>query len=80
MWTAWGCWLLLFAIKPGRLQVLYLDSDNLPLLDPGLMFDWDAFKVNGAIFWPDYVGADQHEVTLCTPTSCLSQHTSGLSG
>ena len=70
MWTACCCWLLLAFVEtnPRRLQVLYLDSDNLPLLDPGFMFDWDAFKVNGAVFWPDYVGANQHEVTLCPPT------------
>ena len=47
MWTACCCWLLLAFVEtnPRRLQVLYLDSDNLPLLDPGFMFDWDAFKV-----------------------------------
>jgi alpha 1,2-mannosyltransferase len=35
-------------------QVLYLDSDNLPLRDPTHLFDADIFRENGrAAFWPD---------------------------
>ena len=52
------------------LQILYLDADNLPLLDPGLMFDWQPFQESGCLFWPDYMGADLKEV-VAPPDSWL---------
>jgi len=35
-------------------EVLYLDSDNIPLLDPTTLFDTPDFTEAGAIFWPDF--------------------------
>ncbi|KIJ51257.1 glycosyltransferase family 71 protein [Sphaerobolus stellatus SS14] len=36
-------------------EVLYLDSDNLPLRNPEYLFDSKAYKEGGgAVFWPDY--------------------------
>lgn len=35
-------------------EVLYLDSDNLPLADPAFVFDLPAYRATGALFWPDY--------------------------
>jgi hypothetical protein len=35
-------------------QVLYLDSDNLPVRDPTFLFDSPAYKHTGAIFWKDF--------------------------
>jgi len=36
-------------------EVLYLDSDNVPLRDPEYLFDSPAYQENGrAVFWPDY--------------------------
>jgi hypothetical protein len=35
-------------------QVLYLDSDNIPVRDPTFLFDTDAFKETNAVFWKDF--------------------------
>ncbi|KAF8588834.1 glycosyltransferase family 71 protein [Ramaria rubella] len=36
-------------------EVLYLDSDNVPLRDPAYLFDEPVYKNgSGAVFWPDY--------------------------
>lgn len=34
-------------------EVLYLDADNIPALDPSYLFDIAEYKNLGAIFWPD---------------------------
>lgn len=34
-------------------EVLLLDADNVPLLNPEFLFDTAQFKTTGAIFWPD---------------------------
>jgi glycosyltransferase involved in cell wall biosynthesis/ADP-heptose:LPS heptosyltransferase len=34
-------------------EVLLLDADNVPLVDPAFLFDLPQFKEMGAIFWPD---------------------------
>ena len=46
------------------LQILYLDADSLPLLDPGLMFEWQPYKESGSLFWPDDMGTALMEVLL----------------
>jgi hypothetical protein len=35
-------------------EVLLLDSDNVPVLNPEFLFDTPEFRETGAIFWPDY--------------------------
>ena len=35
-------------------EVLLLDADNVPVLDPEFLFDTPQFLATGAIFWPDY--------------------------
>ncbi|KAF8515331.1 mannosyltransferase putative-domain-containing protein [Hysterangium stoloniferum] len=36
-------------------EVLYLDSDNVPLRDPAYLFDETSYtNGGGAVFWPDY--------------------------
>ena len=35
-------------------DVLFLDSDNLVLRDPNFLFQTDAYKKTGALFWPDF--------------------------
>jgi hypothetical protein len=42
------CWVTTFQ------QVLYLDSDNLPLQDPAILFDSTQFKQHGFMIWPDF--------------------------
>ena len=34
-------------------EVLWLDSDNTPLVDPGFLFSEPEYARTGAIFWPD---------------------------
>lgn len=35
-------------------EVLSLDADNVPALDPTYLFDVNPYKELGSIFWPDY--------------------------
>jgi len=35
-------------------EVMFLDSDSLPLRDPSYLFESPEFKKYGAIFWPDF--------------------------
>jgi len=34
-------------------EVLFLDADNVPVLDPTYLFDDAEYRAAGAIFWPD---------------------------
>lgn len=43
-----------FAIAWSRFaEVLYLDADNVPLRNPEFLFETDAYRGAGAVFWPD---------------------------
>jgi hypothetical protein len=43
-----------YAIVHSRFrEVLWIDADNVPLVDPIFLFEDDGFKESGAIFWPD---------------------------
>eukprot|EP01126_Amoeba_proteus_P052150 TRINITY_DN6274_c0_g1_i3.p1 TRINITY_DN6274_c0_g1~~TRINITY_DN6274_c0_g1_i3.p1 ORF type:complete len:415 (+),score=55.22 TRINITY_DN6274_c0_g1_i3:80-1324(+) len=50
----------LYSVKGGAVvyssfsEILFLDSDNLPLKNPEFLFDHPAYLETGAIFWPDY--------------------------
>ena len=35
-------------------EVLLLDSDNVPLIDPTALFDRPEYRATGAAFWPDF--------------------------
>ena len=35
-------------------QVLFLDADNVPVVNPEFLFDTAEFQRTGAVFWPDY--------------------------
>jgi hypothetical protein len=35
-------------------EILLLDADNVPVVDPTFLFDTPEYRVHGAIFWPDY--------------------------
>jgi len=49
-----------FELKPYAMmhcpfkEVLLLDADNLPLLNPEFLFDNSEYLATGAIFWPDH--------------------------
>jgi hypothetical protein len=52
-WTTWG--LKPFAVRHSRFrEVLLLDADNVPLVDPTYLFDDPGYCQTGALFWPDY--------------------------
>src|SRR5262249_46380915 len=41
-------------------EVLYLDADNFPLVDPEFLFSTEPYLETGSLFWPDrYLGRDQ---------------------
>ncbi len=35
-------------------EILFLDADNVPVVNPGFLFETRQFRSTGAIFWPDY--------------------------
>jgi hypothetical protein len=35
-------------------EVLFLDADSTPILDPAMLFDIAPFEQHGSIFWPDF--------------------------
>ncbi|BGP40398.1 hypothetical protein JCM10449v2_004360 [Rhodotorula kratochvilovae] len=35
-------------------EILYLDSDNTPLVDPSFLFDSPTYKEHGIVLWPDF--------------------------
>jgi hypothetical protein len=35
-------------------EVLLLDADNVPVINPAFLFHTPEFRATGAIFWPDY--------------------------
>ncbi|HYG35988.1 MAG TPA: hypothetical protein VEC99_14455, partial [Clostridia bacterium] len=35
-------------------EVLFLDADNVPVVNPEFLFETPQFQATGAIFWPDY--------------------------
>lgn len=35
-------------------EVLYLDSDNVPLVDPTFLFDSPTYQKHGIVLWPDF--------------------------
>lgn len=43
-----------YAVQRSRFrEVILLDADNFPLVDPSFLFDTPQYREHGAIFWPD---------------------------
>ena len=43
-----------YAILHSRFkEVIYIDADNVPLMDPANLLECTEFRATGAIFWPD---------------------------
>lgn len=53
---SWSTWELKPVAMSGTRfrEALLLDADNVPLRDPGYLFDHPAFRQDGALFWPDF--------------------------
>lgn len=41
-------------LKSSFEEVIYLDADNIPLIDPEVLFNSKWYQDLGAIFWPDF--------------------------
>lgn len=50
-------------------EVLLLDADNVPIVDPEFLFETPEFRSTGAIFWPDY-GHTRNQKTRPAWASC----------
>ena len=62
----WG--LKAYAILHCRFrEALLLDADNVPLVDPAVLFSTPQYEEHGAIFWPDYTrfGPDRDIWPIC---------------
>jgi ADP-heptose:LPS heptosyltransferase len=48
-------------------EVLLLDADNVPVVNPEFLFETAQFKERGAVFWPDYgrLASSRSIWTLC---------------
>jgi hypothetical protein len=45
-----------YAIAHSRFQeVLFLDADTVPLVDPAAVFDWSLYRDSGLLLWPDLI-------------------------
>jgi hypothetical protein len=45
-----------YAIAQSRFrEVLYLDADTVPLVDPQAAFEWNGYRDNGLLLWPDVI-------------------------
>ena len=36
-------------------EIIFLDADNVPVVNPEFLFDTPQYQETGAIFWPDYL-------------------------
>ena len=66
-----------YAIAHSRFrEVLYLDADLVPLVDPLAVFDWSEYRDRGLLLWPDLIDLKAsnpiwHTVGLA-PRDCIS--------
>lgn len=68
----WG--LKPYAILHSRFrEVLFLDADNVPVVNPEFLFETPQFRETGAIFWPDYDQPKKNENALIWK-SCGLRH------
>lgn len=58
-------------------HVLWMDTDVTPLMAPDILFETEAYKQNGALFWPDHWTQDCYPLVnplgrITWPCSCCS--------
>jgi len=63
---AWECKPYAILHSPFR-EVILLDADNVPLIDPATLFAWPEYRATGAVFWPDLhsLGRQQDIWEIC---------------
>ena len=51
-------------------EVLLLDADNVPVVDPTFLFETNEFRKRGTVFWPDYsrLAPDRTIWSICDVT------------
>lgn len=72
-----------YASKPYALvhsrfeEVISLDADNTPIRNPEYLFETEAYRETGALFWPDFFLAPPNtawqELAQCDPVETLQQ-------
>ncbi len=63
-----------YAIVHSRFrEVLLLDADNVPVVNPEFLFDTAQFRESGAIFWPDYCQAKDEKAKVIWRSCGLRQ-------
>lgn len=72
-----------YAILHSRFEeVLFLDADNTPIRNPEYLFDSEAWRHTGAVFWPDYqmapADAAWREIAGIDPVDTLQQESGQL--
>ena len=76
--TIAGAWPLKpYAIANSRFrEVILLDADAVPLIDPAAIFDFDLYRESGLLFWPDLIDLRESNPLWSTlelePRSCIS--------
>jgi hypothetical protein len=66
--TLGGWELKSYAIVNSRFrEVILLDADNVPVVDPSFLFDSPQYAETGALFWPDveHIAADNEIWSIC---------------
>ena len=53
-------------------ELLYLDADNVPVVNPEFLFDLHEYRKKGALFWPDQNPANT------TPKACVIWRSCGM--
>jgi hypothetical protein len=53
-------------------EVLFLDADNVPVVNPEFLFDLPEYQKKGAVFWPD------HNPANSTPKACVIWRNCGM--
>jgi hypothetical protein len=48
----WECKPYAIVHSPFR-EVILVDADNVPLIDPATLLSWPEYRSSGAVFWPD---------------------------
>ncbi|QIW99720.1 hypothetical protein AMS68_005238 [Peltaster fructicola] len=52
-------------------EVILMDSDNIPIIDPVKLFDSEVYKEFGTVFWPDIVRTRRNNpIWAITNTQC----------
>lgn len=76
--TIAGAWPLKpYAIAHSRFrEVIFLDADTVPLVDPAELFDWEPYRQSGLLLWPDVIDLRRHNPVWARlglePRKCMS--------